>query len=87
MLGGANIELASDQRQRDTCHEDDKAFEELAGCGQHPDATLHGRQWKGVKVSSVWPHGPLINIVLDGARLGRSGIRGICHGNFLRSAG
>ena len=45
VLGGGDIELAGDQRQCDAGHENDKALEEFAGGGQHPDAPLHRRSW------------------------------------------
>ncbi len=39
----AEIELKSDQRQGNACHEDNHAFKELASRGQPPDTPLHGR--------------------------------------------
>jgi hypothetical protein len=82
-LRGADLELARDQRQCHAGHEDDKALKELAGRGQHPDAQLHLRHRHGWNVRTIWPNGPLIDIVLNGAGpKTRFGLGGLGIGNF-----
>ena len=67
VVEGGDVELARDQRQGHAGHEDDEAFEELAGGGEAPDAPLHGGHGSRRQRGAVGPGRALVDIVLDGA--------------------
>ena len=58
-------EFLGDQGQCDAGREDDHAFKEFAGGGEHPDAPLHGGERGARDRRAVRPGGCLVDIVLD----------------------